>query len=124
MPAVIAMQSALKVMRPPAAVQATDVLRAARRASLLAATRRHYTGAVLERETDRAEFASGLLAKVGGKRLPGAGFEVGFLLVSLLKILPEGHMRAVAPRDQRPLPASASHFLERTGRCMEARMPT
>lgn len=40
------------------------------------AARRHYTGTVLERETERAEFASGLLSKVGGKRLSGAGFEV------------------------------------------------
>jgi hypothetical protein len=39
--------------------------------------RRHYTRTVIEREAERAEFASGLLAKVGGKRLAGSGFEVG-----------------------------------------------
>ena len=53
------------------------MLRAGRRAAnSLPAVRRHYTGTVIERESERAEFASGLLAKVGGKRLSGAGFEV------------------------------------------------
>jgi hypothetical protein len=117
------MQSALKVMRAPA-VQAINVLRSARHAGLPAAKRRHYTGAVLDRETERAEFASGLLAKVGGKRLPGAGFEVGFLLVSLRKFC---HVRCVALRDQRagPLRECILTFVaERVDRCMAAQMPT
>ena len=32
---------------------------------------------IVQTEAERAEFASGLLAKVGGKRLAGSGFEVG-----------------------------------------------
>jgi len=46
------------------------------RLAALPGTQRQYTGTVLEREAERAELASGLLAKVGGHRLAGAGFEV------------------------------------------------
>lgn len=60
------------------------------------AARRHYTGTVLEREAERAEFSSGLLAKVGGKRLSGAGFEVRaqafLLLVHTIRPMPH-HQR-------------------------------
>jgi hypothetical protein len=51
-------------------------VRRAFRLATLPATQRQYTGTVLERESERAELASGLLAKVGGQRLPGASFEV------------------------------------------------
>ena len=47
-----------------------------RAAGVAAAAIRRYTRASAEREAERAEFASGLLSKVGGARLPGAGFEV------------------------------------------------
>ncbi len=55
---------------------AGNVPRAFRLATLPATQRRQYTGTVLERESERAELASGLLAKVGGQRLLGASFEV------------------------------------------------
>lgn len=47
-----------------------------RAAGVAAAAIRRYTRASAEREAERAEFASGLLSKVGVARLPGAGFEV------------------------------------------------
>ena len=53
---------------------AGNVCRAFRLAKLPATQRQYST--VLERESERAELASGLLAKVGGQRLPGASFEV------------------------------------------------
>jgi len=69
------MQSASRAAGMPR--ELGNMLRAGRRAlNVQTGARRQYTGTVLEREHERAEFASGLLSKVGGKRLSGAGFEV------------------------------------------------
>lgn len=59
-----------------------NMMRVGRRSVYDLPAQRHYTSTVLEREAERAESASGLLAQVGGKRLAGAGFEVGLAFAS------------------------------------------